>query len=170
MKMVIATLDPIVKSQIDIKLFSNVTNTPELRKKVMSGTLQCCLVNPKLILDPFQVIIAANKALTVENRTTKTVFTEILFNLSISKNITQSLQRFGVTDESKDVLVITVDDNESKTVSEIEGDEVDLKELEEIQDLNAIKKIYKIGPNEEKNTTLLDSVVSRIATKDCVAH
>jgi hypothetical protein len=60
-----------VKSDLNIRLFRNVENVAELRKQIMTGQWQCCLVNPKFILDPFQLVIAANKALTSESRTTK---------------------------------------------------------------------------------------------------
>ncbi|CAH1376847.1 unnamed protein product [Tenebrio molitor] len=172
-KMVTAKLDPIVKSDLNIRLFRNVENVAELRKQIMTGQWQCCLVNPKFILDPFQLVIAANKALTSESRTTKTIFTEILFNLSISKNITKSLQQFGINDDCKDLLVVTIVEGNGESggvFSDIIGEEVDLEMLEQISDLTAIKKAYKIGSNEEKSTTLLDSIVSRIATKDFISH
>lgn len=168
--MVKTALDPVSKTNINIHLFRNVENVSDLHKKIMSGQLGCCFINPKLIVDPFQLVIAANKALVAENRTTKTIFTEILFNLSISKNITRSLQQFGITNECNDLLVVTIVDDDSEIILEIKGEEVELGELQEIRDLNAVRKAYKIGPNEEKTTTILDSVVSRIATKDFVSY
>ncbi|XP_044252840.1 EKC/KEOPS complex subunit Tprkb-like [Tribolium madens] len=168
--MIKTALDPLVNKNINIRLFRNVDNVSDLRKKVISGQLECCFINPKLIVDPFQIVVATNKALIAESRTTKTIFTEILFNLSVSKHITKSLQQFGITDDCKDLLVVTVEDDDSGIISEIKGKEVELRALEEIRDLNAIKKEYKIGLNEEKTTTILDSVVSRVATKDFISY
>ncbi|EFA08846.1 EKC/KEOPS complex subunit Tprkb [Tribolium castaneum] len=168
--MVKAALDPLVNKTLNIRLFHSVENVSDLRKKIMSGQLECCLVNPKLIVDPFQLVVAANKALTAKNRTTKTIFTEILFNLSVSKHITKSLQQFGITDDCRDLLVVTVGDDDSRVLSEIKGTEVELGALEEIRDLGAVKKAYKIGPEEGATSTIVDSVVSRIATKDFISH
>jgi tRNA threonylcarbamoyladenosine modification (KEOPS) complex Cgi121 subunit len=40
---------------------------------------------------------------------TRSVNTEILFNLSSSRNITESLKSFGATEKDKDILVCTID-------------------------------------------------------------
>ncbi|XP_063915823.1 EKC/KEOPS complex subunit Tprkb-like [Zophobas morio] len=168
--MTTVALDPTVELPLTVQLYRNVKNVPELRQKVIAGQIKCCFINPKYILDPFQLIVAANKALTCENRITKTVFTEILYNLSISKNITRSLQQFGITDDCRDLLVVMVGGESDGAAAQIDGEEADLGVLEEIRDLGAIRKAYKIKELEEKNTTLLDSVVSRIATKDFIVH
>ena len=40
---------------------------------------------------------------------TRSVNTEILFNLSSSRNITDSLKTFGATEKDRDILVCTLD-------------------------------------------------------------
>ncbi|XP_030760442.1 EKC/KEOPS complex subunit TPRKB-like [Sitophilus oryzae] len=164
-------LDDATQSIITMQLFENVKNTSELRKKAMSGKLECCLIKSNLIFDPFQVVVAANKALTHKKRTTKSNYTEILFNLSLSSNITQSLQTFGVADSDTNILVVVISkkndtDSAKEIFSEIDGDILDISELSCINDRLAIKKLYKISDVEYHNIDLLDSIVSRIATKD----
>lgn len=167
------SLDPKSNSTVFIKLFKNVKNISNLRKEVLSGQLKCCVLKPSLILDPFQIVVAANKAVIAEKLTTKSIYTEVLFNLSISKNITQSLQKFGIDDKEEHVVVVIIkrnDDgdnvNEREIFEKVDGEEVDLKDLSAYSDIDLIKKTYKINDIEFKKVSMLDSVVSRIATKD----
>ncbi|CAH1972992.1 unnamed protein product [Acanthoscelides obtectus] len=162
-------LDEDSETRIDIKLFKDVENIKSLKQRLMKGELNCCIVKPTLIVDPFQIVVAANKALISEKRTTKSVFTEILFNLSISKNITNSLKTFGIEDSDKHILVVIVNEkgeDNSKICSEIHGEELELMQLKNFSDVKAIQKVYKIHEDELSNVPLLDSVVSRIAVKD----
>lgn len=145
----------------------------QLKEDILRGSLNCCLVKPSLICDPFQVVVAANKALVAEKLTTKTIYSEILFNLSISKNITQSLQKFGL-DENENVILVAVVPKSEEISKEIEafkaidGEEVDISRLKDYTNTDAIKKAYKIGKNEISEFSLLDSVVSRIAAKEFI--
>lgn len=160
-------LDPTSNSRIRIRLYKDVKNVGEIRTKLFEGKLNCCLLKPSLILDPFQVAVAANKAIVAENLTTKTIFTEILFNLSISKNITASLKTFGIDESDKNILVVFINkcDEVPETVDFINGEEVNVSEICELTNIDLMKKTYKISEEEFKNNDLLDSVVSRIATK-----
>lgn len=164
-------LDPIIKSQIFITLFKNVKNTKELKEKVTTQQLKCCLIKSSLILDSFQIIVAANKALTSEKLTTKSIFTEILFNLSITKNISKSLITFGVQENEDVFLLVYLDKEDGLGLKEqINGEEIPLSELETFSDVSSIKKHYKISDMEAKVIPLIDSIVSRIATKDFLSH
>lgn len=165
-------LDPAVDSTLVIKLFDNVKNMSTLKQKILSGSFECCLIKPDLILDPFQIAVAANKALVAEKLTTRTVYSEILFNLSVSKNITQSLQTFGINDNMTRVLaaVIVRNEEESKentVYKEIDGEEVSLSKLKDFNDVAAIQKLYKLSKLETENS-LLESIVSKIATKELI--
>lgn len=167
-------LDPITNASLYLQLYRNVDNMPSLLKKLLTGNLQCCIIKPTLILDPFQIVVAANKALLSEKMTTRTVYTEILFNLSISKNITQSLRRFGAVDKDTNILVVVVStdrcggDSVVSVMKEVVGEVVDISELSNFANCAEIKKVYNIGELEVGSFPLLDSIVSRIATKDCI--
>nr|CAH7726089.1 unnamed protein product [Callosobruchus chinensis] len=162
-------LDEDTGTSIEIKLYKNVENVKLIRQRLLKGDLKCCVIKPSLIVDPFQIVVAANKAFTSEKRTTKTVFTEILFNLSISKNITNSLKTFGIDDSDHNIIVVLVNESaeDNKSIcSDIQGEELELACLKDFSDVNAIRKVYKIDDKEFSNVPLLDSVVSRIAVKD----
>ena len=89
-----------------------------------------------------------------------------------SKNITDSLQKFGIGDEDEDLLVVLLDGDEQKE-SEIEktvqGDLVDISELEQVTDLDKIAKVQKLNgfPEMKKDVNLVKSfLISRAASKE----
>ncbi|XP_057668234.1 EKC/KEOPS complex subunit Tprkb-like [Diorhabda carinulata] len=142
-------LDPITDSKLTIKLFKHVTNTRQLKESLKNGQLKCCIIKPELIFDPFQIIVAVNKAVLAKKLTTKTIYTEILFNLSITKNILKSLQTFGIDEKDVTVLVVTLDEDRN-IYQQIEGVEIPLDDLKKYTDINLIKKTYKISENESR--------------------
>ena len=171
-----AQLDPSTGFHVSIVLLRDVKNSHTLKEKVMSGTLQCSIVKASLIADPFQIVVAANKAAVsfqAKNMVTRSLFTELLFNLSISKNISQSLIKFGIDEKDTDILVVTMDQGDGSIISEVislaDGRIAPLAELQTVCDTRLICKSYKIGEMELKAVSLLDSIVSRITTCDFVS-
>ena len=75
----------------------------------MSGGLpDTLLVKSSLIPSPLVVAVAANKADLARKRgnmKTRSVQTETLYNLSSSKNITESLKNFGGGDSDQSFVV-----------------------------------------------------------------
>ncbi|KAJ8916101.1 hypothetical protein NQ315_004467 [Exocentrus adspersus] len=167
-------LDLRTNAQLQIKIYRNIKNVKNLKQKLISGELKCCMIKPSLIYDPFQIAVAANKALASAKLITKTIFSEILFNLSVSKHITRSLQTFGIDDNDENILVVTIsqngEDNSESVYSQIDGEEVELSQLKNLSDLDNIKNVYKISEKESLTIPLIDSIVSRIATKDFLSH
>lgn len=158
-------------------LFTDVTNVPEIREKVIAGELRCCMVKVSLIIDAFQVVVAANKAAlnAKQNRLiTKTIYTEILFYLSISKKISHALTEFGIGDSDKNILVILVHEiNEEepmlkKVLESIKGQTVPISKIEDFVDVNLVKKTYKIDKDELCTSSLVNAIVSRISCKDFI--
>lgn len=168
-------LETDVDRYLILRLFDDVKNTRTIREKLMKGQLPCCILKAKLIYDPFQVAVAANKATLSSSRgkmTTKTLYTEVLFNISPSKNISQSLQKFGIHDDDKQLLVaFIVNDIEdvSQVLSNIEATPLPIDKIAELADVDLIMKTYKIDKAELEVSSLLDSIVTRISTKDFVS-
>ncbi|CAG9831797.1 unnamed protein product [Diabrotica balteata] len=160
-------IDPETQQKVYMKLYTHIKNASQLREKLVKGELKCTIVKPSLICDPFQVVAAVNKAFTSEilNRN---CYVEVLYCLGNSKNNSSNLVTFGFTDNCTSGLVVTVSkgDNDEEIYKHIEGDEVPLDRLSEFTDKELIRKTYKIGDKESGVTPMLDSVVSRIATKD----
>lgn len=165
-------LDNSTNKKLLIKLFKEVKNISTLRQDIINGKLACCIVKPNLILDPFQIVIAANKASVAQNQQsliTKTVYSEILFNLSPTKNVTKSLISFGADDKHDTILVAVIcdvnDDSYENIFNVIDGVQCDLSELSSFTDVSLIKKTY--GANEISNERLLNAVINKIVTKEC---
>lgn len=162
-------LDQTSSKSVVLKLITNICNTEEIRTNLKNGALNCCVLTPELIYDPFQVVVAANKAVTAEKLTTKSLHSEILYNLSYSKNITQSFQKFGLAENGRNALVAVVVQNgdieaAERTMEGVKGDVADLTELRSLCDIAAVKKAYKLGESKD----VLGTIVSKVAAKDVI--
>jgi len=157
-----------------LHLFTNVTNTPEIHSKIVSGEFSCCAIKPSLVIDPFQVLVAANKAAlnAKQNRLiTKSVHTEVLFCLSMSKNISRSLTEFGIGASDKNILMIFLHKFHDQhalleILASIEGQKVPVVRIQDLTDVNLVQKMYKIDKDELRVSNLIDAIVSRISCKD----
>lgn len=171
----ICNLDPETKTSLKVYLFNNVENVDQIRSNIMNGTWKCAAIKPSLILDLFQIAVAANKAVLAEKSQamiTRTVYAEILFNLSLSKNISQSLSKFGVeTDRSLLVcFLVTADSDENETILEqIKGELLPISDLKQFTNIQEVKNIYKLT-NVKSDVSLLNLIITKIVTKSFIAH
>ncbi|XP_059182294.1 EKC/KEOPS complex subunit TPRKB [Centropristis striata] len=155
-------------------LFKEVKNAAELRQCAVEGKINAALINPTMLVDPFQVLVAANKAVhlqTTGKMKTRSLYSEIIFNLSPTNNISEAFKRFGISDGDDSVLVVLVhSEDEPQLLSDItarvSGRKVPAGDLSSLTDAAKVKKLYKVTPQEEKCGTLLQAVVCRMATKD----
>ena len=153
-------------------LFDKVTNSKKMRELLFMGSLDCALIKPSFIADELQVVWAAEKALLREkNGTMKTrnVNTELLFCLHADNQVSEALKCFGITDTSKEVMAVTLDDQDGSKMKNfrqsVEGEIVATKNLSSFSDLKAISNLYKISDLER---SVSDSVCFRIATSELV--
>ncbi|KAK7826828.1 ekc/keops complex subunit tprkb [Quercus suber] len=126
------------------------------------------------IPDVFPVLAAAHKTLVSKSReslTTRTLHSELVFNYSGSKHITESLKRCGISESTTYILAArfnaTLD--EVKAVEKlIHGKEIDLEELKGRANQAQIQKQYKITGPELGISSLADAIVCRIAARDAL--
>lgn len=128
------------------------------------------------LVDPFQIHAAAARALLCETTTklmTKTLHAELVFNLSGSRNVSESFRRFGVADDSTTLVLCVFDSDEAALATAaalVKGTAVPFHELGQHltpADVKAVRKFYKIQDLELRTTSLSDAIVNRIATKSC---
>ncbi|XP_028256632.1 EKC/KEOPS complex subunit TPRKB [Parambassis ranga] len=155
-------------------LFKEVKNAAELRQSAVEGEISGALINPAMLVDPFQVLIAANKAVhlqTIGKMKTRSLYSEIIFNLSPTNKISEAFKRFGISDGDDVVMVVVVHNKDdlqhlSDITTRVDGRQIPVEDVSSLSDIEKIKKLYKITPQEEKCGSLLDAVVCRMATKD----
>ncbi|XP_021966106.1 EKC/KEOPS complex subunit TPRKB [Folsomia candida] len=146
------------------KLYRNVTNTAQVRELIFSAKLPFVLLNPKLIVDQFQVSIAVTRALCNMKRNkmkTGSFPTEIIYCLKPSKDISEPLNHFSAQDGDTDVFIMGEKALWAKVGEQILGEEVNLDQLSTFTDIPLVKKVYQI---EEKvlqrvGSSLLEEVL-----------
>ncbi|XP_060759606.1 EKC/KEOPS complex subunit TPRKB isoform X2 [Neoarius graeffei] len=157
-------------------LFKDVKNCAELRKMAIEGKIAGALINPSMVLDPFQTVLAANKAVHVQKigkMKTRSLYSEIIFNLSPTNNISEAFKRFGISDNDHAVLIVLVHNkedanNKDDLLSKVDGQQIPADQISTLSDLAKIKKLYKVAPQEEKCGSILDAVICRMAAKDVI--
>lgn len=171
------------------KLFRDVTNAEELGQLIVGGKVpvRTSLVNAKLVPALLPLYVAGDKTLrslkTDKGIVTRTLGSELVYNLAASKHIRDSLVKFGV--KKKDCTEVLLAWFEPKEVdgaaasrSAMGGDEdgdisplikgtpCDLADLRDKADSAKIKTHYKIQDKELGTSTLTDCVVFRIGAKE----
>lgn len=172
--MFFTNIDDSTKIKFHVKLYKNVQNAAELRQKIMKGEVEASLIKPAMIVSTFQLLVATNRAIRALKRksmTTRSVYAEIIFNLSPTKSITDSLKRFGLGDDDQHILAVVLDESDDCTLidklnTQIKGEIGMLEEINKLTDEEKIKNIYKIKDCETQNGNIEDSVISRMACKD----
>uniref|UniRef100_A0A672KAP4 EKC/KEOPS complex subunit Tprkb-like n=1 Tax=Sinocyclocheilus grahami TaxID=75366 RepID=A0A672KAP4_SINGR len=133
-----------------------------------------CFIFPLKVVDAFQILVAANKAVHLHKNgkmKTRSLYSEIIFNLSPTNNISEAFKRFGISDSDSAVHIVLVHNKDEtlsidNIISKVDGQQVGVDRVSDLTDVSKIKKLYKVAPQEEKCGSLLDAVVCRMATKD----
>uniref|UniRef100_A0A6M2EKT1 Uncharacterized protein n=1 Tax=Populus davidiana TaxID=266767 RepID=A0A6M2EKT1_9ROSI len=161
---------------LSLSLFTDVTNSKELLDSMQAGKLEpeVAFLNASLIPDVFPLLAAAHKTLIAKSRdslTTRTLHSELVYNYSGSKHITESLKRCGISDSTTYILAarFNASPDEMKAVEKlINGKEIELEELEGRANQAQIQKHYKISGLEAGLSSLADAITCRIAARDAL--
>ncbi|KAM0062061.1 putative CGI121/TPRKB superfamily protein [Helianthus debilis subsp. tardiflorus] len=161
---------------LSVALFTDVANSKELLELMQAGTLEpeVALLNASLIPDIFPVLAAAHKTLVAKSRdslTTRTLHSELVYNYSGSKHISESLKRCGISDSTTYILVArfgALEEEMTAMKTLIKGKDIDLEELEGKANKPQIQKHYKITGVELGISTLGDAITCRNAARDAL--
>ncbi|CAA0826458.1 Unknown protein [Striga hermonthica] len=163
---------------LSLALFVDVTNSKELLDLMQAGTLEpeAAFLNASLIPDTFPLLAAAHKTLVAKSReslTTRTLHSELVYNYSGSKHISESLKRCGISDNTSYVLVARFGasvDEMTVVKGLVKGTEIGLEELKGRADQTQIQKHYKISAVELGISSLSDAITCRIAARDAMSE
>ncbi|GIL43906.1 hypothetical protein Vafri_1493 [Volvox africanus] len=98
---------------LTLALFKDCTNAKAVRAAIRDSSMpEFAYINAAVVVDPFLVHLAGYRALTAESSgrlNTKSLHTELIYDISGTKHVGESLKRFGITDECKSLLVARFD-------------------------------------------------------------
>lgn len=161
------------KKALRICLFTDIENAAELMNKLRSGELDAALVKAELVLEPFVLLAAANRAVhqSAHNRmSTRSLAAELIYSLSPSRNISDSLVTFGVAVKSTNIIAAIFDDEKGNKMKDlakqIKGKAVTLDHLKEISNYKLIRKVYQVSEPSVNEESITDHILTRIITKD----
>ncbi|GME79000.1 unnamed protein product [Ambrosiozyma monospora] len=167
-------------------VFTNVKNTDEIKSHLIKGDKQYdfAFINAENILSLEQLYSALYKALlddTNDRKNSKTLHTELIFDLAPQKNIMECLNKFGISSHSSNLLVVKIiksqtsdatqsqeegkvsvrDDVFDQLNQKINGEVVPLNDetFKQFANLNAIKKNFKLGNTFTENTDKLNRLL-----------
>merc|ERR1712212_681372 len=134
------------RSSFRLALFDGVTNMKDVRTKVTEGKVYASLVSPRLLCRTLPLLIAIEKSIQsrdIGKMITRTIFTEVLYNLSFTKNITESLKTFGVKEDETSFLAVLFgnDDDDDGDDDDDDDDDEAKKGAGEEAEINDLKKL-----------------------------
>jgi len=141
-----------------LMVFDGVKNMEDVRRKVNAGEISASLVSTSVLCHSLPLLIAIEKS--IQNRTgmggkmiTRTIFTEVLYNLSFTKNITESLRTFGVKEDETSFLAVLFND---RLLRDGDGGEEEGKGEEEEEEAKEEDKVNNLKEMVEYSELITD--------------
>ncbi|KAG6861502.1 hypothetical protein C0995_015929 [Termitomyces sp. Mi166 len=158
------------RAVVHAALYTNVTNAAEIRKRIIeaataegdAGKAARDAVNFGYIDARLTAIYQAMLAESQNALRTRTVHSEVIWALNPTNNITEALGRYGISDKTTAVIVVSMDGApEAKMGAGIAGTLTELDGLGKLTDWAAVRKYHKLN-----STAKVDAiVVSTVAMK-----
>ncbi|EEQ86623.2 hypothetical protein RJZ56_002701 [Blastomyces dermatitidis] len=145
---------------VHVALYRDLENASFLREQLFSGNteFEYAFIDAATILSTTHLLAAVFRAVNdhQNNRLkSKNVHSEIVYSLSANNNIAESFRKFGLTDTTKDLLVVKVSTSPEVTNASvaqhlervIKGISLnfDNDNLRLVSDIGKIRKAYKLG-------------------------
>ena len=90
--------DVATTARLAVWTFANVTNAGEVRAALLSGELDCAVMNARAVAGMACLKLAAYRAIVARARgalVTRAVHSELVFSLSPNRHISEAFRRFG---------------------------------------------------------------------------
>lgn len=145
---------------VHVALYRDVQNAPFLRQQLISGNadFEYAFIDASMVLSRSHALSAVFRAINDylnQRLKSRNVHSETVFSFSPNNNIADSFRRFGISDSTKDLLVVKVSVTPDVThesvaahlAQSVEGTPVPFNDetLSGISDIAKIKKAYKLG-------------------------
>ncbi|EXJ87348.1 hypothetical protein A1O3_04307 [Capronia epimyces CBS 606.96] len=158
-----------------VAVYREVENASSLKQQLLAGNteFEYAFIDASMILSTKQALAAVFRAINdyLNHRLkSRNIHSEIVFCLSPNNNIGEAFRRFGVSDATKDLLVIKVATTPDVTLesvgrhlsTHVQGQEspFDDATFRATADLDRIRKVYKISSLAPKATGRKPSTTS----------
>ncbi|KAF9940135.1 hypothetical protein BGZ65_008117 [Modicella reniformis] len=159
---------------IHMACFTAVKNITDLKERLQAqeNPLAFAMVESNLIMDVFQLLLAATKAAKDSESgklSTQSLSSEIIYNLSSTKNIAESLKRFGIAEQTTSLIAIKIGGNPDEVLEEmsktVEGNLVSFSKLGQEKDTAKLRQYYKIDPRVTEDKAILNWIIGAMAMK-----
>lgn len=164
-------------NRIQLVGFSGVQNTREL-VALTTDQSRVAIVDLSLVCSKFHLNAAICKALSNEQNgsmKTKSISAEMLYQLSPSTKINDSLKQYGANETSTLIAIIVLDQDAvgQDIIARVNGQSFDLDNLASAEYLTeektaALTKYFKLSSLEVQVSTLEHAILTHLATKDCL--
>ncbi|KAF8929452.1 hypothetical protein CPC16_001410 [Podila verticillata] len=160
---------------IHMACFISVKNAADLKERlqIQDKTLTFAMVESTLIMDVFQLLVAATRAAQDNDAgklKTQTLNSEIVYNLSPTNNIAESLRRFGIEEMTTSLIAVKIGGEADQVMKEmsstIDGILVSFSKLDQEKDMVKLRKYYKIDPKVTDDAAILNWIIGAIAMKN----
>ncbi|KAH8105411.1 CGI-121-domain-containing protein [Cristinia sonorae] len=184
-------------STVHVALFSNVSNTAQLKQRLVSAAtmpgpegeqeraaVNFAFIDARLICSFLHLQTAIYQAILADVQgalRTRTVHSEVLWALSPSTNITDAIRRYGISETTTSLILVRIGSPNDTTVEKqmtdvVHGSISSLDLLQDIADWSLIRKYHKIpapAPKDQHGEETLkktrELVVSLVACKGVLA-
>uniref|UniRef100_A0A8C8DDQ3 EKC/KEOPS complex subunit CGI121 n=1 Tax=Oncorhynchus tshawytscha TaxID=74940 RepID=A0A8C8DDQ3_ONCTS len=126
-------------------LFKYVRNAAEFRKNVMEGKINGALINPSM------------------HEETRSLYSQIIYNLSPTNNSSEAFKRFGISDSDSALLIVLVHPKEetqhmSDIIAKVDGQHIPVEDVSMLTDPAKIKKVGLVFPLSVTHSNIIFTV------------
>ncbi|KAJ1622993.1 kinase binding protein CGI-121-domain-containing protein, partial [Pavlovales sp. CCMP2436] len=153
--------------QLHVLVFDEVSNALEISQWVRQPGADFAAIDARMVVGVPQLFAASMLAVHAEERgklVTHALPSEVVYALSASKQINEAFRRFGASETSARIVIVTFDAAAAARLHDaVRGKLADPRSLATSFDDTAVRKAYRISETELRVSSLLDAIVSRIA-------